>query len=98
MNGLRDRLVETALTWEKTFGNVPHITAVLSEFDAALLVGCSVDEYAKCMRGVTAVRRGHDFEFKGQRYQIKANRPSGKPGSFVTWVPKAHNFDWDILV
>ncbi len=98
MQHLRDKLVDLALTWEQTFGNAPHITAALSELDAALLVGCSIDEYAECMRGVTAVRRGHDFEFKGRRYQIKANRPSGKPGSFVTLVPKAKNFDWDVLI
>ena len=36
--------------------------------------------------------------FKENRYQVKANRPSGKPGSFVTWVPKAHNFEWDFLI
>ena len=98
MNDLRDQLVEIALCWERAFGNAPHITAALSELDAALLVGCSIDEYAECMRGATAVRRGHDFEFKGQRYQVKANRPSGKPGSVVTLVPKAKNFDWDVLI
>ena len=98
MHDLRDKLVGLALTWEKTFGNAPHITAALSELDAALLVGCSIDEYAECMEGVTSVRRGHDFEFKGRRYQVKANRPSGKPGSAVTLVPKAKNFDWDVLI
>jgi hypothetical protein len=98
MHDLRDKLVDLALTWEKAFGNAPHITAALSELDAARLVGCSIDEYAACMRGSTAVRRGHDFEFKGRRYQVKANRPSGKPGSVVTLVPKAKNFDWDVLI
>jgi hypothetical protein len=93
MDDLRDKLVDLALTWERAFGNAPHITAALSEFDAARLMGCSLDEYAKCMQGVTAVRRGHDFEFNGKRYQVKANRPSGKPGSRVTLVPKAKNFD-----
>lgn len=98
MHTLRKKLVDLALTWERAFGNAPHITAVLSELDAAMLVGCSIDGYAESMRGVTAVRRGHDFEFKGRRYQVKANRPSGKPGSFVTLVPKAKNFDWDVLI
>jgi hypothetical protein len=98
MHDLRDKLVDLALSWERAFGNAPHITAALSELDAARLVGCSIDEYAACMRGTTAVRRGHDFEFDGRRYQVKANRPSGKPGSRVTWVPKAKNFDWDVLI
>jgi hypothetical protein len=98
MHDLRDKLVDLALTWERAFGNAPHITAALSELDAARLVGCSIDEYTECMRGATAVRRGHDFEFKGQRYQVKANRPSGKPGSRVTLVAKAKNFDWDVLI
>lgn len=98
MDDLRGRLVDLALKWERTFGNAPHITAALSELDAARLVGCSLDKYAECMRGTSAVRRGHDFEFNGRRYQVKANRPSGKPGSAVTLVPKARNFDWDVLI
>jgi len=34
----------------------------------------------------------------GKRYQVKANRPSGKPGSKVTLVGKARNYDWDFLI
>ena len=98
MHDWRDKLVKLALAWEQAFGNAPHITAAVSELDAARLVGCSIDDYAKCMRGMTTVRRGYDFEFNGQRYQVKANRPSAKPGSFVTLVPKAKNYDWDFLV
>lgn len=98
MLDLRDQLVDIALRWEEAFGNAPHITAALSEFDAAQLVGYSIDEYSSCMRTATAVQRGHDFEFDGKRYQVKANRPSGKPGSVVTLVAKARNFDWDFLV
>jgi hypothetical protein len=98
MRSLRERLVGLALEWEETFGNAPHVTAALSEFDAAQLIGCSVDRYRDCMSGVTSVRRGHDFEFDGKRYQVKANRPSGKPGSAVTLVPKATNYDWDCLI
>ena len=63
MHDLRDKLVGLVLTWERTFGNAPHITAALSELDAARLVGCSIDEYAECMRGATACHPGHDFEF-----------------------------------
>ena len=98
MHDLRDQLVDLALRWEKAFGNAPHITAAISEFDAAQLVGCSADAYSACMRNATAVQRGHDFEFDGKRYQVKANRPSGKPGSVVSLVPKARNFDWDFLI
>src|SRR5690606_4394596 len=46
----------------------------------------------------TTVSRGADFTFNGLRYQIKANRPSGKPGSLVTKVVKASNYDWDRLI
>lgn len=46
----------------------------------------------------TAVQKGHDFIFNSTRYQVKANRPSGKPGSKVTWVAKAKNYDWDVLI
>lgn len=98
MSDLRNRLVETALEWERAFGNAPAITTALSEYDAAILVGLSEDEYAQSMQGATAVQRGFDFRHQGQRYQVKGNRPSGKPGSKVSWVPKATNYDWDYLV
>lgn len=98
MNQLRQRLIDTSLEWEQAFGNAPSITSSLSELDAALLVGCSFEEYSSCMQGKTSVQKGHDFVFNGARYQVKGNRPSGKPNSYVTWVPKARNYEWDYLV
>ncbi|MDR4468756.1 MAG: hypothetical protein MRJ68_10725 [Nitrospira sp.] len=98
MTDLRQQLVVAVLAWERTFGVAPAITSAISEFDAALLVGCSVEDYATAMRRTTAVQKGHDFTFNNVRYQVKANRPSGKPGSFVTLVPKAKNCDWDVLI
>ena len=95
---IRERLVHIALAWESRFGNAPAITSAISEYDAAMLLGMSEDEYSACMSGVSAVRRGYDFRCRGQRIQVKANRPSGKPGSRVTLVPKASNFEWDQLV
>ena len=50
------------------------------------------------MQDKTAVAKGADFECRKIRYQVKANRPSGKPGSRVTMVPKATNYDWDRLI
>ncbi len=50
------------------------------------------------MSGATSVQKGYDFKHRGKRYQVKANRPSGKPGSVVTWVPKATNYEWDYLI
>ena len=98
MHNLRAKLVEVALEWEQAFVNAPHITAALSELDAALLVGSDLENYAVSLRGSYAVRRDYDFTFNNARYQVKANRPSGKPGSFVTLVPKAKNYEWDFLV
>ena len=95
---LRDRLVRDALEWESRFGNSPAITSALSEYDAAVFVGMSEAEYSTAMKGCTAVQRGFDFMHCGMRYQVKANRPSGKLGSRVTLVPKAKNYDWDYLV
>ena len=95
---LRQRLVDTALEWEKAFGNTPSITSAISEYDAAQLVGLPLDAYSMSMQGITSVQKGHDFIHEGKRYQVKANRPSGKPGSFVTLVPKAKNYDWDFLI
>src|SRR5262249_9796546 len=70
----------------------------LAEYDAAKLVGCPSRDYQISMEGRTAVSRGHDFLYDGRRYQVKANRPSGKPGSFVTLVSRPKNYDWDLLV
>ena len=63
-----------------------------------MLVGLSEDQYSESVRGQTAVQKGYDFLVKGTRYQVKANRPSGKPGSKVTIVGKPRNLDWDILI
>lgn len=63
-----------------------------------MLVGCTEEEYSFCTREQTAVQHGHDFTHGRARYQVKANRPSGKPGSFVTLVPKPKNYEWEYLV
>tara|TARA_R110002072_G_scaffold2252_2_gene18549 strand:+ start:2658 stop:3926 length:1269 start_codon:yes stop_codon:yes gene_type:complete len=95
---LRKTLIATALEWQERFGVGPAITSAISEYDAAMLVGLSEEEYASAMQNQTAVQKGHDFEHQGVRYQVKGNRPSGKPGSKVTMVPKAKNFLWDKLI
>jgi hypothetical protein len=95
---MRQQLVETALAWEKLYGNAPAITCTLSEYDAAKLLGLSDDAYSELMQDATAVQKGYDFCAHGVRYQVKGNRPSGKPGSRVTKVPKASNYDWDTLI
>jgi hypothetical protein len=98
MSMLRKRLVEVALEWQEKFGVSPSITSSLSEYDAAMLVGMTESEYSEYMKPKTAVSKGTDFMFNGIRYQVKANRPSGKPGSYVTMVPKATNYEWDKLL
>lgn len=95
---LRDKLADIALQWQASFGVAPSITSSISEYDAAMLVGMSEKEYSDYMRDKTAVAKGTDFVYKNVRYQVKANRPSGKKGSFVTMVPKATNYEWDRLI
>lgn len=95
---LRGILVDIALQWQARFGVAPQITTVVSEYDAAMLVGMSESQYSKYMQDKTAVNKGYDFVFNHTRYQVKANRPSGKPGSFVTKVPKVSNYEWDKLI
>lgn len=95
---LRDRLVEIALEWQQNYGVAPSITSSLSEYDAAMLVGCPETEYADCMKDKTAVSKGADFVYQNKRYQVKANRPSGRPGSDVTKVAEAKNYEWDYLI
>ena len=92
---LRERLVEIALEWQEKFGVAPNITNTISEYDAAMLVGMSEEQYSDFMQDMTAVNKGFDFIFNGIRYQIKACRPSGKPGSKVTKVPNVRNYDFD---
>jgi len=79
-------------------GVAPSITSAISEYDAARLVGHTDESYGKACVGRTAVTRGCDFICNGIRYQIKANRPSGKPGSPVTKAGEAKNYDWDRLI
>lgn len=98
MDDLRQRLVAITLEWERRFGVAPRATSTLSEYDAALQVGCTPSGYSRIMQGVTGVRKGFDFEFNGIRYQVKGNRPSGKRGSKVTKVPKTSNYDWHVLI
>lgn len=54
--------------------------------------------YSDLMQGKTTVSKGYDFKFKGHRFQVKANRPSGKSGSFVTKAPQPKNLEWDYLI
>lgn len=95
---LRDQLVDVALRWERAFGVAPAITSAIAEYDAACLVGHTDETFGADCLGRTAVTRGSDFTRDRVRYQIKANRPSGKPGSFVTLVGKASNYEWDRLI
>ena len=98
MESIRDQLVKIALEWERKFTVMPRITSEISEYDAAILVGCDEKLYTILKKGMTAVTKGYDFIHNNKRYQIKANRPSGKPGSDVTLVGKANNYEWDILI
>ena len=99
MNTIRDKLVKLALEWQKHYGVAPAITTAISEYDAAIrLVGCSEHEYEIQMKDATAVRKGFDFIHEGTKYQIKANRPSGKKGSPVSKVGKASNYEWHQLI
>jgi hypothetical protein len=95
---LRRRLVDLALEWQEKYGVAPSITSSVSEYDAAMLVGMTEDEYSHYMQDKTAVAKGHDFIFNGIRYQIKATRPSGKQGSKITNVPNAKNRNWDKII
>lgn len=95
---LRSDLVTIALQWQARFGVAPHITNAISEYDAAILVGHTPESYSRDCEGRTAVTKGTDFTFGGLRYQVKGSRPSGRPGSDVTKLGKAANYDWDRLI
>lgn len=101
-NPLRDKLVSITLEWEKRYGVAPRTTDAISKYDAAMLVGFLEPEYSRFMQGKTAVAKGSNFQYGGVRYQVKANRPSGKPGSRVTLVANAaktaRKYEWDRLI
>ena len=77
------------------FGDLPK---GLSPFLQAQLNFLSDTNNYEYMKDKTAVSKGADFVYKNTRYQVKANRPSGKKGSRVTMVPKASNYEWDKLI
>ena len=95
---LRDLLVQISLEWERRFAVAPQITASIAEYDAAKLAGTSLRIGKGRKESDTAVTKGVDFRKGDVFYQVKSNRPSGKPGSKVTLVGKATSFDWHKLV
>jgi hypothetical protein len=95
---LRSNLVKIALKWQKKYGVAPSVVSSLSEYDAAMMIGMTEEEYSDFMQDITAVNKGYDFIHKDIKYQVKATRPSGKPGSRITRVPKAKNYDWDVFI
>lgn len=98
MSDLRRRLVAVALEAERAFANAPSVTTAVSEYDAPMLIGLSEAQYSRSMQGLTAAQKGYDFKFGESRYQVKGNRPSGKPGSRITKVLSALNYDWDQFI
>jgi len=95
---LRDLLIQVSLEWERRFAVAPSITSAVAEYDAAKLAGTSLRIGKGRKESDTVVMKGVDFRKDDTDYQVKANRPSGKPGSPVTLVGKAKSFDWDKLV
>ena len=85
---LRDKLVEIALQWQSKYGVAPQSTSVISEFDAAMLVGMSESDYSDYMQDKTAVSKGADFVFNHQRYQVKANSQVVSPEVKSQWFLK----------
>ena len=83
---LRRQLVKAALKWESYFGVGPSITSAISEIDAARLVGMKENDYCEGGKSRTAITKDIDFVFKRSRYQVIANRPSGKKWSKVKLV------------
>ena len=95
---LRNLLVGVSLEWEKRFSVAPGITSAVAEYDAAKLKETSLEIGKGREASDTAVTKGVDFRKGNLRYQMKSNRPSGKPGSPVTLVGKASNYNWDQLI
>ena len=90
---LRNLLVGVSLEWEKRFSVAPGITSTIAEYDAAKLKETTLEIGKGRDASDTAVTKGVDFRKGILRYQVKSNRPSGKPGSPVTLVGKASNYN-----
>jgi hypothetical protein len=99
---LRRQLVRASLEWERYFGVAPSITSAISEVDAARLVGMKESDYCEGGKSRTAITKDTDFKFKGIRYQVIANRPSGRRWSKVKLVSRKterkSRCGWDRLI
>jgi TonB family protein len=87
---LREAALEAARQWE--------FTPAKYKGKAVKVVGTITFYFPPQKEASKAVSKGYDFLHDGLHYQVKANRPSGKPGSPVTLVAKAKNYEWDCLV
>ena len=67
---LRGKLVDIALEWQESFGVAPSITSAISEYDAAMLIGMSQNEYSEYMKDKTAVSKGADFVYKNTPVRV----------------------------
>jgi hypothetical protein len=95
---LRDRLIHSILEWQEKYGNAPHITPTISEYDAARLVGMSEEEYAQRERGRTPASRKFNFIYKEKRYRVFGSRQfSEGPGRAVIHK-KPTNYEWDYFI
>lgn len=96
---LRNIVVKAALEWERRFSVLPPITGAIAEYDAARIKGTSLNVGKGRRATDTAVRKGGDFRKGETDYQVKGNRPSGKPGSKVSLAFKRpRNYNWDRLI
>ena len=94
----REQLISQSLAWESAFGKSPSITGELGEIDAIFSLGFLTPETLRKRRSASAVKSKSDFEVNGLRYQVKANRPSGRPGSKVTKIGVPKPDGWDELL
>ena len=77
---LRRRLVEIALQWQECFGVAPAITSVVSELDAARLVGMPDDEYCAGGADRTFVTKRLRFQIQGLPIPSKGQSPERQAG------------------
>jgi hypothetical protein len=98
MPSLRDQLVNSILEWQEKYGNAPHITSTISEYDAARLIGMSEEEFAARERGGTPSSREFNFIYREKRYRVQGKRRfSDRPGSTAIHRKPA-NYEWDYFI
>lgn len=102
INEITDRLIKCSIEFENQTGIVPAVSSALSEIDAMIGIGMSEKDIFGYKIKQKTRQKGHDFEYRGLKYQVKVDRESIKEG-FGPGKNKHNSLisprgEWDVLI